>query len=710
MRAERAGTALVVLLAVAVQLPFFDRGVALLDEGTVLATAEALARGEVLYRDRITVVAPLSYELLAAAFRAFGSHLVVGRAIQAAVFVACVLLTLGVLRRVTGEAWALAGALSLLALKPLGFLSWTIANYSPFGLLALLLALSCLARWLDGCRARDLALSGLASGLVFVSKQNLAAVAALAVGAAVFADWWASPPRRWRPLLARAGLLLATSLLPVAAAALHYAALCALRPASEQLIASMPGWAGAWVIPFPTLGPWSAGDPDWHLRFFAFFPQPVVELALSGGLDPSTRELLGAAELGVKLCYGLPLVAVALVAGRWLARPDRRREQSIPLACALFAAAAYASMAYRPDWAHLMNVWPLLHVAIVAAIAMGRGWMRAALAVLSALAWLGLAAAACWALAMLDWETLRTPRGELRLGRASAAALRALLAWDAQHPQGERIAFLPAVPGLHFLSGRPLPLAADALIPGLFSARDEERMLGQLENVDRVVYDARSLPWVGADTIDVAPKLSQALARQFRFTRLVAPRFPAFERITGAGRRPSLDLWDSVGAGNGGSGVQARPEHWLFYRVRAWTLSPREGGQGCIEAPWRVASGDRAVAIPMSDPSLWHPASPSRPPWIDFELTVLGPQRSPVLTRTARLSPAAGPEPWTVLVELPEGAEAVLRLCAELAAPAPRLSGIASIRAGWAEPHVERAAGEAQRAIRRRYRPARSDR
>src|SRR5512134_2951077 len=106
MRADRAGTALVALLAIAVQLPFFDRGFALLDEGTVLATAEALARGEVLYRDRITVVAPLSYELLAATFRAFGNHVAVGRSIQAAVFVACVLLSLGVLRRVASEAWA----------------------------------------------------------------------------------------------------------------------------------------------------------------------------------------------------------------------------------------------------------------------------------------------------------------------------------------------------------------------------------------------------------------------------------------------------------------------------------------------------------------------------------------------------------------------------------------------------------------------------
>jgi hypothetical protein len=82
------------------------------------------------------------------------------------------LLSLGVLRRVTGEAWALAGVISLLALKPLGFLSWTIVNYSPFGLFALLLVLGSLSKWLGARRRTDLVLTGLSSGLVFVSKQT----------------------------------------------------------------------------------------------------------------------------------------------------------------------------------------------------------------------------------------------------------------------------------------------------------------------------------------------------------------------------------------------------------------------------------------------------------------------------------------------------------------------------------------------------------
>ena len=682
-RGRLAGTALVLLLAIGVQIPFFDRGLSLLDEGTVLANADALAHGEVLYRDRITVIAPLGYELLAAGFARFGSHVAVGRALQAALFVGCVLLALAVLRRVASEGWALAGALSLLALKPLGFLSWTIVNYSPLGLFALLLALASLARWLEGRRWAHLALAGLASGLVFVSKQNLAAVAAVAVAGAVLADWWASPPRRLRSLFACAALLLVASLLPVGAAALRYAELGALRPAFGQVIASMPSFADAWALPFPSPALWRRSDPDWGLRLFAFFPQPLVELALAGRLDLDRVALFRPLEWAVKLCYALPLLAVALVAARWVAAGSRRSEQSVSLACALFAAGAFASMSYRPDWAHLMNVWPLLHIAIVAALAAGRGRIRVALAGLSALAWLGLAAAVCWAFLALDWETLRTPRGALRIPAAAAPSVRALLAWEAERPDAERIAFLPALPTLHFLSGRPLPLATDALIPGIFDASDEERMLGQLAAVEAVVWDEGGLPWVRDDVVDVAPRLSHALATQFRLAQRVAPRFLAFERANGAGQAPSHDLWSSAEAQ-----TRARLEHWLFYRVWAFTFE-HAAERRCVETSWRAARGDRVVATPLAHPSLWQRGPPAASRWIRFELTVSEREHTPGRTRAARLSAAAAPEPWQVPLELADGAEAVLRFCAQ-AEPGP--PGAAPIRAGWAEPRIERGA------------------
>jgi hypothetical protein len=677
----RGGAALLLLLlAFAVQAPFFDRGLSLLDEGTVAATADALTRGETLYRDRVTIVAPLVYELLAAGYRLFGADVAVGRALTAVLFAGSVLLAFAVLRRAAGERWAFAGALLLLALKPLGFFSWTIANYSPLGLLALLLALAALARWLGTRRPLDLALAGLASGLVFVAKQNLAAVAAFAVGGAVLAAWWASPPRRWRSLAGCAGLLAVTSLVPLAATALLYAGRGALRPAVEQLVTRMPAFADAFLLPFPSPLPWREGDPDAALRIFAFLPQPVVELALAGGFA-STPVALGALEWAVKLCYALPIVAIVLLVLRWLAEPARRAERSVGLACALFAAGAYASMAYRPDWSHLMNVWPLLHLALVAAVAAERGRLRAALAGTAALVWLALASAACAALFALDWERVSTPRGSLQVAAPAAPALRALLAWDAGRPPAERIAYLPSVPGLHFLTGRPLPLAVDGWLPGTFAPEDEQRMLGQLAAVERVVFDERLLPGVRADAIDAAPRLARALAAEFRFERIVAPGYYAFARARSAAAAPGERVDLAAGAGQG-----AALEHWLFQRVLAWRLA-RQGDGGCVESAWRAAPGDHLVAAPLAHPSLWTRGATAS---FRFELSVLGPGGAPVVARTEQIPGGAPPEAWRVPIELPAGADAAVRLCTWLVA---RSEGAGALRAGWAEPHVERGAG-----------------
>jgi hypothetical protein len=681
---RRGGAALILLLALVVQAPFMDRGLALLDEGTVTANADALARGDVLYRDRITLVAPLSYELVAAGYRWFGAHVAVGRGLQAALFAGCVLLSFAVLRRTAGFGWAFAGALLLLALKPLGYLSWTIANYSPLGLFALLLALAALARWLDERRRADLALAGLASGLVFVAKQNLAAVAALAVGASVLAAWWASPPRRLGSLFASAGLLLAAALAPVGAAALRYAQLGALDAAFEQAVVGLAGFADAWRLPFPPLAPWSDEDPRHALRIFSFFPQPVVEAALGGRTLP--RALYHGVEWAVKLCYALPLLAIALLGVRWLREPSRRAERSVSLACALFAAGAYASMWYRPDWAHLMNVWPLLHVAICAALAGERGRLQGALAAVAASAWLGLAAVSCWALVALDWQTVRTPRGELRVAAVDAPALRAVLAWDAERPPAERIAFLPAASGLHFLSGRPLPLAVDALTPGVFRPSDEERMLRQLDAVERVVFDARPLPWVRGDVVDVVPRLARALATQFRFTEQVAPGFFAFARATPAADAPRERV--DLAAEASGDGVT--PEHWLFHRVLAWDVAQR-AGRACAESAWRAAPGDRIVATPMTHPVRWGSAD-AEPGWLGFELAVLGPDRTPVATRTEQRAVSAAPEAWTLPVALPAGSEASLRICVWRVANGAGMER-GALRAGWAEPRVERRTG-----------------
>jgi hypothetical protein len=673
---RRRATVAVALLAAAVQAPFFARGLSPLDEGSVLAIADALARGEALYRDRITVVAPLTYEGLALAFRAFGVHLGVARAFQALVFVACVLLVLAVLRRLAGERWALAGALALLALKPLAFQLWTMANYSQVGALALLGLLAALCAWPERRRGALLALAGLAGGLAFLAKQNLGALAAGAAGAALLADGWASAPRRVPRLARGAGLLLAGAALPVACAAAAYAAAGALPAAWSRAVVGVAALgSGAWDLPLPPLAPWSPDHPDAGLRIFSYFPASVVELALAGGLAMSTSWIAPALEAAVKLCYFAPLAAIAALFVCGL-----RARATAPLACALVAAGAWASMLYRADWAHLMNVWPMLHVAVVAALAQAGPRVRAALGALALAVWLGAGAVASWAFAALDWERVETPRGALAVPAPAAPSFASLLAWDAAQPPAARIAYLPWIPGLHFFTGRPLPLAADMLLPGVFAPGDDERLARELAGVDAVVWASAPLPWVGAGAVDVTPALAAALATQFRFTRRIAPGYFAFER---AGAPPGGSPASSslLGAGSEAPGVRA--EHWLFHRV--WASELEAGGRRCVEAPWRVADGDRVVASAMAHPSLWGAGSAAA---LDFELAAAEPGRSAALARRARLVPHTGPERLELALALPPGSDVVLRFCASLAPGAPG----APLAAGWGEPRVERAA------------------
>ncbi len=161
--ADRTALGLLAVLSTALQVPFLRRGISFYDEGSILAIADALHRGELLYRDRATPTAPLTYELMGVLFDLFGPHLLVGRILQAVVFVLCVLAVYAILRHFMGVRAACLGALALLPLKTLAFPFWTVVNYSQVAMLFWLATTAALLQYLrlwplalgDGCRMRD---------------------------------------------------------------------------------------------------------------------------------------------------------------------------------------------------------------------------------------------------------------------------------------------------------------------------------------------------------------------------------------------------------------------------------------------------------------------------------------------------------------------------------------------------------------------------
>ena len=172
-RDDRRAVALLGVASLLLQLPFLDRGLSPIDEGSMLAIAEALAGGDVLYRDRATFISPLMYEWMGLLLRTFGSHLLVGRLFQLLVFSGVVTLVYAILRYFVTPRWAVLSASALCVLKPLALPLWTIPNYNQLGMFFALAATAATLRHLHRPGWAGLVCAGVAIGLTVVTKVSL---------------------------------------------------------------------------------------------------------------------------------------------------------------------------------------------------------------------------------------------------------------------------------------------------------------------------------------------------------------------------------------------------------------------------------------------------------------------------------------------------------------------------------------------------------
>jgi 4-amino-4-deoxy-L-arabinose transferase-like glycosyltransferase len=665
----RRAAAVLALASVAVQLPFLDRGLSLLDEGSILAIADGLARGEVLYLDRVTPLAPLTYELLGALFRVFGTHLLVARVLELAVFSASALFTFGILRRVLDARAAWLGGLAFLALKPLGFPLWTIVNYSQLAMLACLGSLFATVRFFEARRPRWLLAAGLGIGLAAAAKQNLGALVAALVAAGLALDAGPAP----RALAVRASGLLAGALPVAAGLAGLLAARGSLGAFLERAVLGPLSLAPPYRLGPPLPDLWSLRPEEMGPRLFAYFPSPVFGVILERRLPLASQPFALAIELFVEAVYYLPLLGFALGLSATLRAPRGARA---PAGCLVgFGALAWASMLYRADWTHLMNVYPAVILAASAALAGGGArprWLRRAGA-----GCLGLWLAAGLGLGALviatHGERVETPRGRLRGLPASAAETRAVLEWAAGRPRAERVAFVRAEPLHAFLAQRPLPLRFDLLLPGIVGPEDDAEIARALGGVDRVVYNRRTLPTVPSPLPEYAPRASRRLARGFRLERRLGRDSLVLARRPEAGERTSGDLWERLARSPAaGSSDGVEPRSWLFYRVLA--LRATAGSARCFELPHEPRTGEALVATPLVDPERWEVGAGR----VRFELEAGARQ-------VAVEVPASDPTLEELRLPLdPGSAGGGLRFCASLPGAPPG----AALQVGWGEPRV----------------------
>jgi hypothetical protein len=692
-------------LSVLVQLPFLRRGILPLDEGTLLATADALAHGDTLYVDRVTFVAPLGFELVGVLLRLFGPHVLVGRVLQVAAFSACTLLVYAILRETAGRRAALLGALAVLGIKPLGFALSTVANYSQ---LALPLCLGCVLlglRFLRSGRPAWLAAAGAAAGLTLLTKQNMGLWVGLAVGLAVGGDWLRGE-RAFGALLRRGGVLLAGVVAPLALAAAWYASRGALGGMFQYAVLDLAHLQGAYAIPPPPLGLWTL-RPDIQLLTFRYAPGPLMALLFERKLSLGSLPVALGVDLLAKGAYYVPLVALLVLAVQLLRRGAARlpgREWSSLLLVGAFGAVCYASMLYRADWTHLMNVYPgLLIPCAVALSRLSTRWRAVRLlgGLLFAL-WLGAGVATSAALMAIPSAPLDTPRGRLVGAQRVVENAGPVVHYLAARPPDESIAVLPSAPLYYFLAGRHMPLAHDLFMPGLIGPRADRRTADELAAVERVVFDPWPLPFVYSSMPEYAPLTSAVLAEEFRVERVLSPGGYLLERRAPLGAGPLVvDLWQELleredGGAPGPSfaprtqrrPLQVGPRSWMFYRAISLPLAAMQP-RACTSFAHVSEGGEALAFLPMFDPADWPaPGSGATPARAVFEVRV---RRAGGAGQTLfHEERSAGPPGEGVRVPLGgrAGQEIEIELCTALA---ERKRGV--VRAGFAEARIERPAG-----------------
>src|SRR2546428_10144368 len=193
---RRSGEALLTLgvglVAVVVQLHIYDRALSLLDEGYILALADEVNRGKLLYRD-VYVDAPLpgAFYLVAAWFRVAGTSIHASRLLAVGLFALFAMLVFRIGRAVMPRAGALGLAALVLCYRMWAFPHWHIVSYSSFA--ATLLAAAVVLALRPGSGAA-LAASGACVGAAILCKQDYG----LGVGAALGLLMLAEPRRAAR--------------------------------------------------------------------------------------------------------------------------------------------------------------------------------------------------------------------------------------------------------------------------------------------------------------------------------------------------------------------------------------------------------------------------------------------------------------------------------------------------------------------------------
>ncbi|HVO23851.1 MAG TPA: hypothetical protein VMW56_09500, partial [Candidatus Margulisiibacteriota bacterium] len=541
-----------------------------------------------------------------------------------------------------------------------------------------------------------------------ITKQNLGVFLTATVGVTVALDTLRERRRIAQQLVTRAAVLFAGSLPPITAVVALFGARGSLGDLVQRVILDLRHVS---QLP-PTPVPLRYGHLDPGFIIFTYFPAALIHLTWERGLDILSH---GALFVGighaVQAIYVAPLVAMVVACIQlWRGRRAApAAEWSGLLLLLVFAASSYASMLYRADWTHLMNIAPplLLVCAVVfARLLSGVRW-AAWVAVIACAGWLMIGIAAALAVFVAYDMPLDTPRGRLLGPRREVRDAAQVLAYVDRQSPGEHILFFRADPLYYFLTNRRIPIMLELVMPALLGPEDDAAISRSLSHVDQVIYNPKRYSTLATPVTEYIPHTARTLASDFRAVEALSPTAVVLKRRARPRQteRVVADFWDdaahlqaSVEADGNGElpsdvGADAPAvEHanWLMYRVLAFTLRQHNLWQ-CVATTHRVDSDETVAAIPLLNPLTWLRGDP------DFPADASG-ARFRISVRTAdgvrhtlyeRAQPlAVPPDELHLALDRFAGQQVEIGFCATLPPDGP--PGSATALAGWAEPRIVR--------------------
>ena len=524
------GGAALAAIAFIAQLPLYNRSLVPMDEGHLLAAAQAMAAGKLLYAEIHTGIFPGIYLIASALLETFGRDVVVLRWAAVAMNISIALSLYAIGRRMVAAHWSWLPPLLYLALIAVGFPVLSMFNYSTLAVAFGLLGLLFLLRYLEAGRTRDGILLGAFVAAAALTKQNFGALIFVALLAGLLAG-------RRESAIGDRGLALtllpiaATGMLLAAATALYFAGQGALPALVDATIFSL---AGSQFENFnnpipPIFGSHPVGDA----RFtFLYTPPTVFNALIHGvpfaGLD-TTPELR---SLSIRASYGLPLAALVLApALLFLTRRDEEtaRTRTAARSSALFAVIFAPGIFPSAIWSHLAFVMIpiLLLFALIgdrvetilrrrqAKVAV-QGWRILAAGLIG----VALIIASRSAVSVMDFypEPLGLERASLFVSERDRDLLRGAVDFIEKCSEpGEPTLALPDIPIIYFLADRPNPSPYDLAIPGNV---DGGKIVEGAETagVRCVVLNPRMYPeFAGLEVL--FPGLSRYLASHFYTSR-----------------------------------------------------------------------------------------------------------------------------------------------------------------------------------------------